>query len=268
MSSFQDFPFEIPETTLFHEVCRRAAREAGTILREKLGTVAFREKKRADLVTEADTAAQERIHAIVSEAFPEHLFLGEETPGANAASFCGPMSERFCWVVDPLDGTTNFVHGVPLFCTSIALVYRGVPICGVIFNPMSEEFFEAERGKGAFLNGNRIQVSAVQRSGESLVAVGFPTDTKADSPDLLAFLTAVPKAQAIRRTGSTAMNLAYVACGRFDAMWGFSTHAWDVAAGVLLVEEAGGTTRNPEGGPFSLQQPKFLSAANEMLLNE
>ena len=248
------------------KVCEKAARAAGELLKEKIGKVAFREKKRADLVTEADIQAQEAIRRIIAEAFPEHGFLGEETPGASAESY-RDNQDQFCWIVDPLDGTTNFVHQVPFFCTSIALARENELLCGVIYNPVTEEFFSAEQGKGAFLNGERIRVSEVEKPDDSLVAVGFPTNTQLDSEDLQAFLKAVPIAQAIRRTGSTALNMAYVAAGRFDAMWGFSTNAWDIAAGILLLQEAGGTIISPNGGPVSLAKPQFLCAANETLLD-
>ena len=231
-----------------------------------MGRVGYREKRRADLVTEADTLAQETIFKIVKRDFPTHSFLGEEMKGASSDSFLGNADE-FCWVVDPLDGTTNFVHSVPFFCTSVALVRGSEPICGVVYNPITEEFFSAEVGKGAFLNGERIKVSEIQKPEESLVAVGFPTDTKSDSPDLIAFLCAVPIAQAIRRTGSTALNLAYVAAGRFDAMWGFSANPWDVAAGILIVKEAGGIITSPQGTEFSLRSPRFITASTPTLLN-
>ena len=248
------------------QVCEEAARAAGALLKEKVGKVGFREKKRADLVTEADTLAQETIRRIVGESFPAHGFLGEETPGASADSYQADRDE-FCWIVDPLDGTTNFVHQVPFFCTSIALARGNELLCGVIYNPITEEFFSSEQGKGAFLNGVRLRVSDVEEPKDSLVAVGFPTNTPADSEDLQAFLKAVPIAQALRRTGSTALNLAYVAAGRYDAMWGFSTKAWDIAAGILLLQEADGVIISTEGGPVSLEKPRFLCAANQNLLN-
>ena len=256
----------LPSLVSCLEVCEHAARTAGGLLREKVGKVAFREKKRADLVTEADTQAQETIRRILGEAFPEHGFLGEESPGASAHSYRNNQ-DSFCWIVDPLDGTTNFVHQVPFFCTSIALARGNELLCGTIYNPITEEFFSAEQGKGAFLNGVRLRVSEVEKPEDSLVAVGFPTNTSLDCEDLQAFLKAVPIAQAIRRTGSTALNMAYVAAGRFDAMWGYSTNAWDIAAGILLLQEAGGTIISTNGGPISLETPKFLCAANETLLN-
>ncbi len=247
------------------QTCEIAARAAGQVLRDKVGKVTAREKNRADLVTEADTLAQETVFSILRKAFPEHEFLGEETPGASAHSYRSDPNS-LCWIVDPLDGTTNFVHQVPFFCVSIALAQGEDLLCGVVYNPITEEFFSAEKGQGAFLNGERIRVSEVEDASQSLVAVGFPTETHAETPDLVAFLKAVPIAQAIRRTGSTALNLAYVAAGRFDAMWGFSANAWDVAAGILLIREAGGTVLGPDGKPFSLKTPAFLTAANQKLL--
>ncbi|MCL2303967.1 MAG: inositol monophosphatase [Planctomycetaceae bacterium] len=248
------------------KICEYAARAAGAVLKEKVGKIGFREKGQADLVTEADTQAQETIRKIVGKAFPDHEFLGEETPGASADSYRN-NPDSFCWVVDPLDGTTNFVHQVPFFCTSIALARGNELLCGVVYNPVTEEFFSAEQGKGAFLNGVRLCVSNVKKPEDSLVAVGFPPNTQLDCEDLQAFLKAVPIAQAIRRSGSTALNLAYVAAGRFDAMWGYSTNAWDIAAGALLLQEAGGVIVSTNGGPIALEDPKFLCAANETLLN-
>ena len=234
-------------------ICETAARTAGNILRNMLGKITVRHKKNPfDLLTEADLAAQRAIEEIVLGAFPDHRFIGEE-------GCCGGDSE-YRWIVDPLDGTTNFVHGVPLFATSIALAKGDELLCGVVYNPVMEEFYSAERGKGAFLNGERLRTSPVQTLGESLVAVGFPTQTTSDSPDLVAFLKAIPVAQAIRRTGSTALNLAYVAAGRFDTMWGFTPHPWDVAAGALLVLEAGGIVTHPDGTPLRFDDPSPICA--------
>ena len=224
-----------------------------------LGKITVRHKKNSfDLLTEADLAAQKAIEEIVLGAFPDHRFIGEEG--------CAGGDSEYRWFVDPLDGTTNFVHGVPIFATSIALAKGDELLCGVIYNPVMEEFYSAERGKGAFLNGERIRTSNVPTLSESLVAVGFPTETKSDSPDLVAFLRAVPVSQAIRRTGSVALNLAFVAMGRFDAMWGFAPHPWDVAAGALLVLEAGGAVSRPDGTPLRFDDPSPICAtANSTL---
>ena len=244
-------------TPTYLAVCEDAARAAGKVLRDMLGTTSVRYKKNHfDLVTEADLAAQKIIEQTLFEAFPDHRFLGEEgdlTRSAGAAS-------EFRWIVDPLDGTTNYVHAVPLFCTSIGLARGDEVICGVVYNPMTEEFFSAEQGRGAFLNGDRIRTSSYETLGESLVAVSFPTLTKEDAPDLLAFLRSVPVCQAIRRTGSTALNLAFVAAGRFDATWSYQCHPWDIAAGTILVREAGGVVTEPDGGPVSLEDPSPVCA--------
>ena len=235
------------------EVCEAAARRAGTILREMLGHITVRHKKNPfDLLTEADLAAQKAIEEIVLGAFPEHQFIGEEG--------CSGGESEYRWIVDPLDGTTNFVHGVPLFATSIALAKGDELLCGVVYNPIMEEFYSAERGHGTLLNGKRIQTSSVKTPGESLVAVGFPTKTTPDSPDLVAFLKAVSVTQAIRRTGSIALNLAFVASGRFDVMWGFAPHPWDVAAGALLVCEAGGVVTHPDGTALRFDDPSSICA--------
>jgi len=245
-------------------VCEEAARSAGKVLVEMLGTISVRHKKNVrDLVTEADIAAQKTIESIVIGAFPEHRFLGEE---GNLTSSSQHGSSEFCWIVDPLDGTTNFVHGVPFFGTSIALARGTDVLCGVFYNPMTEEFFSAAQGQGAFLNGKRIHASTGQTLRESLVGISFPTSIQEDSPDLTAFLKTVAVCQSIRRTGSTAMNMAYVAAGRFEAAWAFACHPWDIAAGIVLVQEAGGIVTKPDGSPVDFDDPSpFCAVANETL---
>ena len=245
-------------------VCEDAARSAGKILRDMLGTTSVRFKRDpSDLLTEADLAAQKTVESIVLGAFPEHRFLGEE---GNLTPLSQQGSSEFCWIVDPLDGTTNFVHGVPIFGTSIALTKGTDVLCGVFYNPMTEEFFSAAQGQGAFLNGNRLHTSTWQTLGESLVALSFPTKIHEDSPDLLVFMRAATLCQSFRRTGSTALNLAYVAAGHFDATWAFNCHAWDIAAGVILVQEAGGVVTKPDGSPIDFSEPAPICAvANETL---
>ena len=245
-------------------VCEGAARSAGKILRDMLGTTSVRHKANpSDLLTEADIAAQKAIETIVIGAFPDHRFLGEE---GNLTPSNQHGTSEFCWIVDPLDGTTNFVHGVPLFGTSIALTQGTDVLCGVFYNPMTEEFFSAAQGQGAFLNGNRIHTSTWQTLGESLVSVSFPTKIHDDSPDLVAFMRTVGVCQSFRRTGSTALNMAYVAAGRFDATWAFMCHAWDIAAGIVLVKEAGGIVTKPNGAPIDFSDPAPVCAvANETL---
>jgi len=263
-------------TSEYMKICEHAALVGGRILRDMLGKAGVREKGRADLVTDADVAAQKAICEIVLGACPDHAFLGEESEGMPSAA-CGmqhgftPRLQRgshtsgFRWIVDPLDGTTNFVHGVPLFASSVALACGNDVICGTVYNPMLEELFTAARGQGAFLNGEPIRTSTVTDFSEALASVSFPTTTESDSPDLLAFLKFLPITQAIRRTGSTAINLAYVAAGRFDLMTCYRSHAWDVAAGVLLVREAGGVISDPSGAPFDLDQGATLASATKIL---
>lgn len=243
--------------------CEEAARAGGAVLKSKLGKVGFREKRKADLVTEADTESQDTIRKIVLGRFPGHDFLGEESIG-GVKTWTGTAAKPR-WIVDPLDGTTNFVHGVPFFCVSIALAVGDDILCGVLYNPMMDEFFSAVKGEGAFLNGVRMNTSEIKSTPGALVSVGFPTDTTSETPDLQAFLDVISVTQAIRRTGSAALNLGYVAAGRFDASWSFSTNPWDVAAGAIIVKEAGGVVTAPDGGPFTFADSRILAAANPAL---
>jgi myo-inositol-1(or 4)-monophosphatase len=207
-------------------------------------------------VTEADLAAQETVRKIVLGAFPGHSLLGEEDP-VHAVPH--PRTE-YRWVVDPLDGTTNYVHQVPFFCVSLALERRGELLVGGIYNPVSDECFMAVSGQGAYLNGSRIRVSQVAALDHALVAMGFPAVVTAESPDLRLFQTAVYACQSMRRTGSAALNLAYVAAGRFDAAWTYATKPWDVAAGTLLVREAGGTITAFDGTEVRVDRADVIAA--------
>lgn len=246
----------------FSEVCEQAVRAAGKILLEKWGRVAVREKGRADLVTEADLASQETVRRTIADAFPHHALVGEEDPPDTQHP---SVAAEYRWIVDPLDGTTNYVHGVPHFSVSLALERSGILLVGAIYDPVADECFTAGRGQGACLNGEPIHSSSAGRLSEALVAVGFPAVVRPDSPDLRAFFEAVTACQAIRRTGSAALNLAYVAAGRFDACWSFSTKAWDAAAGALIVCEAGGVVSDPRGTPFVLDRGHFLACATPTL---
>jgi myo-inositol-1(or 4)-monophosphatase len=170
--------------------------------------------------------------------------------------------------VDPLDGTTNFAHGVPHFSVSVALLQRGRLRVGSVFDPLRDELFSAVEGQGARLNGKPIHTSSVAAAVDGLAAIGFPPGVDEHSADLKAFLRAIPRFQAMRRTGSAALNLAYVAMGRYDATWSYSTRIWDMAAGVLLVREAGGIVDSPTGGELELPSGQFLASANERLHQE
>jgi myo-inositol-1(or 4)-monophosphatase len=243
------------------EVCESAIREAGKVLSAHVGRVTVREKGRSDLVTEADYAAQETVRGIVLGAFPDHELLGEEDPNALSPR----PAVGFRWIVDPLDGTTNFVHQVPFFCCSLALEHAGDFLVGGIYNPFSGECFLAERGQGAYLNGVRLHTSGVAEVRDALAAAGFPAVVTPDSPDKLLFDRAVIECQAVRRTGSAALNLAYVAAGRFDVAWTYCAKVWDAAAGVLLIAEAGGTITDWHGRPLPANHAPFLAAGTPAL---
>jgi myo-inositol-1(or 4)-monophosphatase len=246
----------------FVKVCERSARAAAAVLLEWKGRFRAREKGPSDLVTEADEAAQEAIRKIVLGAFPDHDFLGEEDSA--------PIVRRspYRWIVDPLDGTTNYVHGVPDYAVSVALEYEGQLLVGTVYNPSADECFTAIQGAGATLNGQPIHTSAAIGLSQSLVAVSFPARVELGSRPMQDFEKIIVRAQAIRRSGSAAINLCYVACGRFDAYFARETKAWDVAAGALLIREAGGTITGADGRAFSLDHPRFIAAGTKQLHTE
>lgn len=241
-----------------------AARQGGAILKKMLGKVEVSEKGPADLVTEADFASQEAIKRILLEAYPDHGFIGEE--GGSGARIAGEGEYR--WIVDPLDGTTNFVHGVPHFCVSLALECKGQLLVGAVYNPMTEECYLAEAGKGAHLNGQAIFTSKVTDLAQSLAALGLPSVVNSQSPDLRLFNEALGACQAIRRTGSAALNLCYLAAGRFDVAWSYCTKVWDIAAGALIIQEAGGVVESPDGQDLDVHQGQILCAANGPLMGQ
>ncbi len=236
-------------------ICERAARLGGQVLLEHLGRFQARYKGPADLVTDADLAAQQAIQELLAQHFPDHGFVGEEGPRAAE-----PLAE-YCWVVDPLDGTTNYAHGIPHYATSVALVHQGQSLVGAVFDPMLDECFVAQRGQGATLNGNQLRTSQVAEFSEALVAASFPHRVDKQLPAIDEFVRVLPKCQAVRRGGSAALNLAYLAAGRYDVCWASDVKAWDVAAGCLLVIEAGGQLTARDGGAFDLWNPKFVAAA-------
>ncbi len=231
----------------FERVATAAATRAGALLRERYGRrqqVSF--KSEIDLVTAVDREAEGLIVAILRDAFPEHGIIAEESPAT-------PGRGDHRWYVDPLDGTTNFAHGFPQFAVSIALERGEDVVLGLVHDPLREETFLATRGGGARLNGAPIGVSDVASLGRSLVASGFPYDVRQRVDFYDAFWReALRRAQGVRRVGSAALDLCYVACGRFDAFWEWKLHAWDVAAGCLIVEEAGGRVTDLIGGPHRL----------------
>lgn len=223
------------------------------------GRFAVREKGPSDLVTEADFASQQVIRQHVLSAFPDHGFVGEE----NGENFRPDAPYR--WIVDPLDGTTNYVHQLPQYAVSIALERQGRVVAGTVFDPVANECFTAAAGQGSFLNGRRLRVSNVNELSQALVAASFPAHVERDAQEIGDFIEMLLRAQALRRMGSSALNLCYVAAGRFDAYWATETKMWDVAAGFLMIEEAGGVISNLQGGPYDLHKPRFVAAANAAL---
>ena len=215
-----------------------ARRDSGFRI-DKKGTI--------DLVTEVDLECERMCRAVIAERFPEHSVLAEELssgPTERAAS-----THR--WVFDPLDGTTNYAHGLPIFCASLALEINGRAEAAAVYDPTRRELFTAERGEGAYLNGIRLQVSSADRLIDSLLVTGFPYDVHKQSGDLVALFGAfLGRARAVRRLGSAALDLCYVAAGRFDAFWEQHLKPWDVAAGALIAAEAGGTVTGMDGTPF------------------
>jgi myo-inositol-1(or 4)-monophosphatase len=239
------------------------AREAGARLREFFAQgVETEYKGDVDLVTVADRTSEALIKGRLAEAFPEHGVYGEEGTRER-------MEGEFRWYVDPLDGTTNFAHGLPQFCVSLGLEQRtagltadqdGTIVAGVIYDPMRDELFEAERGKGATLNGKAIGVSKTEVLAESLVATGFPSRKRHDNPNIHFYHEFTLRSHGVRRAGSAALDLAYVACGRLEAFWEFNLNSWDTAAGALLVEEAGGRISGFDDGPFELNSREVLAS--------
>jgi len=233
-----------------------AAAAAGRYLKENLyHRHQLRFKGEIDIVTEADQQAEKMIIGTINAHCPDHDILAEESPARRTGS-------PYRWIIDPLDGTTNYAHGFPFFCVSIALERGGECILGVVYNPMLEEMFVAVKGKGALLNGRPIKVSETAEMSHSLLATGFPYDIRCSKENNLNLFQALAvQVQAIRRAGAAALDLAYVAAGRFDGFWELKLHPWDTAAGCLLIQEAGGIVTDLQGGLFALQVP-HVAASN------
>lgn len=238
----------------FLKVVKDVAREAGEMLKKnfhKKGEIYY--KGDVNLVTDADNQSQKLIYKRLSSLYPGHDFLAEE--GLEKA-----RDAEFRWIFDPLDGTTNFAHKFPVFCVSLALEQKGEVICGVVYDPMREEMFWAAKGKGAYLNQERIRVSSIDDLGKSLLATGFPYDIRRSKINNIDhFINFLLCAQAVRRCGSAALDLCYVACGRFDGFWELKLNPWDVAAGALIVKEAEGQASNFNGKEFSIYHPEVLA---------
>jgi myo-inositol-1(or 4)-monophosphatase len=240
----------------YTEVAVEASKRGSEILLQHWGKLKqVREKSNAgDLVTEADQQSEDCILEYLKEQCPNHTILSEES-GLHAVE-----GAEFLWAVDPLDGTTNYTHQVPIVSVSIALLYHGTPIVGVVYNPFVDEMFTAGQGRGAFLNDEPINVSDVETLGKSMLATGFAYDRR-DTPDnnYAEFCYLTSQSQGVRRMGSAALDLAYVACGRFDGFWERGLNVWDIAAGTVLVREAGGLVSSYENGPLDLKSGRILA---------
>lgn len=240
-------------------IAEEAARLGAAQLEQWRSKFSVTEKGRSDLVTEADLASQQAIQQFLKAKLPDHDFLGEENPDAKEGT--GPAVDAPpTWIVDPLDGTANYVHDVPAYCVSIGLMVAHEVVVGVVYDPRLQEMFSAAKGCGATLNGQPIRVSNTPSVALSLMSTGFPPDPKKLDHNLKWWTSFSYVAQALRRTGSTALNMAYVACGRFDAYWAFDNYAWDVAGGVVLIHEAGGVVTQTSGTGCNPFKPDLVAA--------
>ena len=246
------------------------AREAGAVLRDFYAQgVETEYKGDADLVTVADRTSEKLIRTRLAEVFPTHGVYGEEGTRDR-------LDSEYRWYVDPLDGTTNFAHGHPQFCVSMGLEHRpagavegkdGQLVAAVIYDPLRDELYQAERGKGATLNGRTMHVSAIARLANSISATGFPSRKRHESPNVHFYHEFTLRSHGVRRAGSAALDLAYVAAGRLDAFWEFNLNPWDTAAGILLVEEAGGRVSGFSNQPFRIDSREVL-ASNGLIHGE
>ena len=237
------------------------AQEAGGLLRDRLGSrIDITHKGAINIVTDVDLASEQLIRDRIATHYPRHEVLAEEGGLTESAS-------DYRWVIDPLDGTTNYAHGFPVFCVSIGLEYQGETILGVVYDPMREELFTAERGGGAALNNRAIRVSKIDDLTQSILSTGFPYDIKTSKlTNLEHWANFAMNAQALRRDGAAALDLCYVACGRYDGFWELNLSPWDTAAGALIVAEAGGRVTDFGSGAFSNYKPEVV-ASNGLIHN-
>jgi myo-inositol-1(or 4)-monophosphatase len=252
----------------FAHIAEGIARQAGALLRDfyQKGVTA-EYKGDVDLVTEADRASEKLIVERLKASFPHHGIYGEEGTRDR-------LESEYRWYVDPLDGTTNFAHGFPSFCVILGLEHRplglaadadGEIVAGVVYDPLRDEMFSAERGRGAWLNGRQIKVSKIAKLAESLTATGFPSQKRHENPNIHFYQQITLRSHGVRRAGSAGLDLAYVACGRLDGFWEFKLNPWDTSAGVLLVQEAGGTITHFDGGDFTLDSREVLATNGHIL---
>ncbi|MBI4398117.1 MAG: inositol monophosphatase [Candidatus Omnitrophica bacterium] len=236
----------------------KALQAAGALLRKNISAPKFiRPKGAVDIVTRVDHACEKLIIALIQKNFPKHAILAEESGAREGA--------EYTWVIDPLDGTINFAHSLPMSTVSIAVEQEGKIILGGVFDPFREELFFARKGRGAALNGKKIRVSQIRDLDKALLCTGFPYDQRQHADDYLAlFKNFLIRSQAVRRCGSAAMDLCNLACGRFDGFWELKLHPWDTAAAFLIVEEAGGTVTDFSGAPYSIYKKEILASNSRL----
>jgi len=249
-------------------IARKAALDAGKFIvqsGERLDPSQIESKGAHDYVTEVDRRAESHIIEIIKEAYPQHNFLAEESGSQTSEN--QSADQDYCWIIDPLDGTTNFIHGIPQYAVSIAVTYKGKLEAALVYDPIKDEEFTAIRGKGAHLNGKRIRVSATKHMSDALIGTGFPfrPDQEKFMDNYFSQAKEIAKATAgIRRAGAASLDLAYVAAGRLDGFWEYGLQQWDIAAGVLLVQEAGGLISDPSGGQKFLEEGNLVCASPKL----
>jgi myo-inositol-1(or 4)-monophosphatase len=250
-------PATPPDPSPYLQLAIEAVTRAGAMQRAALGTeLAISKKGTIDLVTDVDVAIERMFRSLVAERYPDHDVLGEEL---GAPSGTGPLSP-YCWILDPIDGTTNFAHGLPIFCASLALEVQGTLSVAAVYDPSRDELFTAERGRGAWLNGQSMRVSGVSELVDALLVTGFPYTVHTDPDETLGlFGRFITRSRAVRRLGSAALDVCYVAAGRMDGFWEEGLGPWDIAAAALLVEEAGGRISDLDGRPFRVRTGRLLA---------
>ena len=253
-----NIPALAPDPSPFLATAIDAVRRAGRMQLDAFGGgFAVRKKGVIDLVTDVDLAIERELRELIAERYPDHDVLGEELGPPDTER----PSARHCWILDPIDGTTNFAHGLPIFCASLALEIDGVVTLGAVFDPTRDELFTAERGVGAWLNGERLSVSTNDRLVDSLLVTGFPYTVHEQADEMLGLFGAfISASRAVRRLGSAALDVCYVAAGRMEGFWEQGLGTWDIAAAALLVEEAGGRVSDLDGGPFVLRTGRLVAS--------
>src|SRR5690554_2632703 len=243
-----------PDTDAYLRTAIRAAREAAAIqLAERGSDLGVGTKSSdIDIVTRVDTLCEERIRRVIAEEHPDHVVIGEEL-GHEATG-------RMRWIVDPLDGTVNYAHGFPFYCVSIALEADGEMLVGVVYDPERDELFTATKGGGAWLNGRPIAVTTTAEARQALLATGFAYVEDRMALNVEVFARTLPKVRSVRRPGAAALDICYVAGGRLDGFWELGLNPWDVAAGILILSEAGGTVTGYDGGPYRLGDPVLVAS--------